>query len=58
MTDIDQLTKEFMLMCVEQQKRIQPDPSDNQYLQGMIIQLTGKMFQLEARIKELESERL
>jgi hypothetical protein len=56
MTDIDQLTKEFMLMCVEQQKRIQPDPSDSQYLQGMIIQLTGKVFQLEARIKELESD--
>jgi len=56
MSDIDQLTKEFMLMCVEQQKRIQPHPSDNEYLQGMIIQLTGKMFQLEARVKELEND--
>jgi len=45
-----------MLMCVEQQKRIQPHPTDNQYLQGMIIQLTCKVFQLEARIKELESD--
>lgn len=58
MSDITQRTREFMLMCVEQQKTIHQFPTDKDYLQGMIIQLCGSLFQLEDRVKELESERV
>lgn len=54
MSDIDELSKQFLVMCVEQTKQLYPNPSDNDFLQGMIIQLVGKVFELEEKIKELK----
>jgi len=56
MSSIDELSKQFLVMCVEQTKQLYPNPSDNDFLQGMIIQLVGKVYELESRIKELEND--
>ena len=56
MSNIDELSKQFLLMCVEQTKQVYPNPSDKDFLQGVIIQLVGKLYELESRIKELEND--
>lgn len=53
MTDIENGTKDFLLDCIEQCKVMYPDPSTEDRLYTIIIQLTRKVFALEEQIKGL-----
>lgn len=53
MNDIEGNPKDFLLDCIEQCKVMYPDPSTEDRLYTIIVQLTGKVFALEEQIKGL-----
>jgi hypothetical protein len=55
MSDIEKLRDKFIKDCVEEADRIYPHANNINYLHQMIIQLIGKVFELEEQIKELKN---
>lgn len=53
---IEERVKEFLLSCIEQTKVLYPVFDANNVQDVMLMQLAGKIFELEDRIKELENE--
>ena len=58
MSDLYKSTEQFIKMCIEQSKQVHQDPSELDCLQGIVIQLVGKVLELEGQIKELKNEQL
>ena len=48
--------KEFLLSCIEQAKVVNGNKDSFNVHHLMILQLCGKVFELEDRIKELEND--
>jgi len=48
--------KEFLLSCIDQSKVIHGNKDSTNVHHLMILQLCGKIFELEDRIKEIENE--
>jgi len=56
MSKTEDRAKGFILQCIEQCKQIKPDPQITDFHCQLIIQLTGKVFELEEQIRELKNE--
>jgi len=53
----EERAKDFLLACIQQAKVLYPTFDANNVQDVMIMQLAGKIFELEDRIKELENDR-
>ena len=53
---IEERAKQFLLSCIEQAEVLYPVFDANNIQDVMIMQLAGKIFELEDRIKELQNE--
>lgn len=53
---IENKAKEFLVSCIAQAKVLYPTFDANNVQDVMIMQLAGKIFELEDRIKELEND--
>ena len=51
MSDIERKAKDFLLDCIEQCKIMYPDPSTEDRLYTIIVQLTRKVIALEEQIR-------
>lgn len=49
--------KEFLLSCIDQTEVVHGNKNSSNIHHLMILQLCGKVFELEDRVKELENER-
>jgi len=54
-TNNESRSKEFLLRCAEQVREIHPSATIADFHYQMIIQLTGKIFELEDKISELST---
>lgn len=57
MTDTTDKTKDFLNQVLEEARAVYPNLNNENYLHYALIQLTGKVFQLEEKLKELNDER-
>lgn len=56
MTKVEVKSKEFILKCIEQCKQRKPDLETSDIHYQIIIQLVGKVFELEEQLKEVKNE--
>jgi len=53
---VEERAKEFLLSCIKQAEVLYPVFDANNVQDVMLMQLAGKIFELEDRIKELEND--
>lgn len=56
MNKVETKSKDFILKCIEQCKQRKPDLETADIHYQIIIQLVGKVFELEEQIKELKHD--